>query len=133
MNARHTAVRVLFLFVVMLVQGRPSFAAAPDFQEDCNEYCSMGVRVHECTFADWGYGSGYDASSVCNSIECYIVVCTSETELDPLSYYRGLCGGWATGAGQQGQEWFSNYSCSGYDGTAEGAFYCSYLDQSCTE
>lgn len=133
MNGRHTAVRVLFLFVVMLVQARPSLATQPEWYDDCTEYCTGGTRVHECTFEDVGYGTPLDASSVCNEFECLAVTCTQETDLNPYDRVRTMCAGWADVAGSHGLEWFTNYGCYGYDGTVEGGFYCSYLDESCPE
>ena len=83
--------------------------------------------VTECAFWDVGYGTGAEAGSVCSWFECGTVNCTPDTQL-PYPYYESMCSGWAHGAGVGGTEYLNFPSCWGYDGTAEGSFYCSYMD-----
>lgn len=127
MTSRTNAVRILFLFTAFLASATPSHAQAPQWQETCNSYCSGNVRIHECDFYDGGFGTIEDASSVCDWWECIGTVnCDGGTE-NAAVHYGNWC---STRALQQGDynPWFGQWGCGGYDGTAEGSFYCSYTD-----
>ncbi len=131
MLTRTTVLRVLFLFTAFLMHGQPSYAQYPSFQTDCNSYCSGERYIHECEFYDSGNGTVNDAGSVCDLVgECIYGGLTcfypGQTEIAG-AHFDAWCGTAALGAGDY-NPWFVMGGCIGYDGTAEGSFYCSYTD-----
>jgi hypothetical protein len=135
MRTANGGIRLLFVLVTFLAYTRDIHAASPYWNEYCDEYCQGSVKVHDCTFADEGFGTAINAGSVCDFWgECVYggVSCYPDTEIAPESY-ASVCAGWADAAGSHGLEWYVMDSCSGGDGTAEGTFYCSHPDGECVE
>lgn len=132
MKNTHCVLRIVFLVVVMIAHSSPSYASAPYWDYDCDTYCSGGVRVNDCSYADLTYAdSTPSASSVCSIADCsFVATCDSETETW-YDHFGGICAGWATGAGAHGLEWFTGSCYYHSGGSTAGFFYCSYEDPSC--
>ena len=125
MLTRTTAIRVLFLFTAFLAYAQPSAAAPADFHMECDSHCEGGYQIMDCGFADFGYGDGWDAGSICSPVECFTIGCSWDTSRADL-WAEAACDDLA--GAYHSTKSFHMTGCLGYDGTAEGSFYCSFYD-----